>query len=538
MDTYGHVTGITSATETVTNTDTVTRVGTSGLEATGTVTFVGAGATSITQVGNTVTVTSTDTNTNTTYSAGNGIGLSGTTFSVAAGAGLTQDASGLSLTSGVVTAGTYGSTSNATKIDSITVDTYGRVTAVATGAVGDIQGVTAGSGLTGGGSSGTVTLNVGAGTGISVAADTVSLSHLGLESLADPNADRVAFWDDSAGAFQWLTMGSNLSISGTTLNATDTNTNTTYSAGSGLSLSGTTFSHTDTSSQASVNNGGNTVIQDVTLDTYGHVTGLASTTLTLSGLGYTGASNADLYNYWTIDVQGQQSNITSTGILNIQGTGATNVTYDPVAKMVTIDSTDTNTNTTYSADGNYGLTLSGTTFRLENDRRRNATGEDVWSGNTHDYTFYDASIGIRWYTAAAEEMRLTNGGDLHVDGDVIAYSSTVSDRTFKDDINTISDALDKIKKLRGVEYVWNTGSRKGKKDLGLIAQEVEEVLPEIVHEHEMPLMEDAEAGKTYKTVDYEKMVGVLIEAMKDQQAMIETLTAKVETLEKNFNSRL
>jgi hypothetical protein len=523
LDTYGHVTGITSATETVTNTDTVTRVGTSGLEASGTITFAGAGATSITQVGNTLTITSTDTNTNTTYSAGNGIGLSGTTFSVAAGAGLTQDSSGLSLTSGIVTAGTYGSTSNQTKVDTITVDTYGRVTGVTTGATGDITGVTAGTGLSGGGSSGTVTVN---------------LSHLGLESLADPNADRVAFWDDSAGAFQWLTMGSNLSISGTTLNATDTNTNTTYSAGSGLSLSGTTFSHTDTSSQASVNNGGNTVIQDVTLDTYGHVTGLASKTLTLSGLGYTGASNADLYNYWTIDVQGQQSNITSTGILNIQGTGATNVTYDPVAKMVTIDSTDTNTNTTYSADGNYGLTLSGTTFRLENDRRRNATGEDVWSGNTHDYTFYDASIGIRWYTAAAEEMRLTNGGDLHVDGDVIAYSSTVSDRTFKDDINTISDALDKIKKLRGVEYVWNTGSRKGKKDLGLIAQEVEEVLPEIVHEHEMPLMEDAEAGKTYKTVDYEKMVGVLIEAMKDQQAMIETLTAKVETLEKNFNSRL
>ena len=63
--------------------------------------------------------------------------------------------------------------------------------------------------------------------------------------------------------------------------ATETvvNTNTTYSAGGGLSLSGTTFSHTDTSSQGSVNNSGATVIQDVTLDGYGHITGLSSVNL-------------------------------------------------------------------------------------------------------------------------------------------------------------------------------------------------------------------------------------------------------------------
>jgi hypothetical protein len=102
-------------------------------------------------------------------------------------------------------------------VSSITVDSLGHVTAVSTATYSNCQGtvtsVATGTGLTGG----TIT-----------STGTISLSHLGLESLTDPNADRVAFWDDSAGAFAWLTMGSNLSISGTTLNATDTNT--TYSA--------------------------------------------------------------------------------------------------------------------------------------------------------------------------------------------------------------------------------------------------------------------------------------------------------------------
>ena len=80
--------------------------------------------------------------------------------------------------------------------------------------------LTAGNGLTGGGDiSANRTFDVGAGTGIAVAADTVSLSHLGIESLTDPNADRIMFWDDSAGVVQWLTLGTGLSITDTTINA-------------------------------------------------------------------------------------------------------------------------------------------------------------------------------------------------------------------------------------------------------------------------------------------------------------------------------
>ena len=66
--------------------------------------------------------------------------------------------------------------------------------------------ILAGTGLTGGG---TIEAN-----------RTLALSHLGIEALADPGADRIAFWDESENAFKWLTVGANLEIADTTLNVT------------------------------------------------------------------------------------------------------------------------------------------------------------------------------------------------------------------------------------------------------------------------------------------------------------------------------
>jgi regulator of sigma D len=77
--------------------------------------------------------------------------------------------------------------------------------------------------------------------------------------------------------------------------------------------------------------------------------------------------------------------------------------------------------------------------------------------------------------------------------------------------------------LRGVEFDWNEGNRKGQKDLGLIAQEVEKVLPEIVREKKMAFIDN----ETYKTIDYDKVVGLLIEAIKEQQEQINKLEDKL-----------
>ena len=227
---------------------------------------------------------------------------------------------------------------------------------------------------------------------------------------------------------------------------------------------------------------------------------------------------------------GESTEVESGATLDLRA--GSNVSLSKSSNQITIASTDTNT--TYTAGGDYGLYLSGTQFRLEDDRRRNSSTTDIKTGNAHDYTWYDASHGIRWYTSNAEEMRLENDGDLHVDGDVIAFSSTVSDERLKDNIFTIKNPLDKIKGLRGVEYDWNSGSRKGKHDLGLIAQEVEKVIPEIVHNHTLPLMDDSDT--VYKTVDYEKLTAVLIESVKEQSNIIEKLEERIKNLEKGSNN--
>lgn len=93
--------------------------------------------------------------------------------------------------------------------------------------------------------------SISAGTGISVSNGsggdaTVSLSHLGIQSLTDPNADRILFWDDSAGVTAWLTASAatGISISGTSLqlgsipNSSLTNSSVTYTAGNGLTGGG------------------------------------------------------------------------------------------------------------------------------------------------------------------------------------------------------------------------------------------------------------------------------------------------------------
>ena len=111
-----------------------------------------------------------------------------------------------------------------------------------------------------------------------------------------------------------------------------------------------------------------------------------------------------------------------------------------------------------------------------------------------------------------ERFKVDTSGNLSVSADVIAYAS--SDKRLKDNLKPIENSLDKVSKLSGYEFDWNDKQETFKgHDVGVIAQEVEEVLPEVV--------QTRDTG--YKAVKYEKIVPLLIEAIKELKEEVEEL---------------
>jgi len=126
-------------------------------------------------------------------------------------------------------------------------------------------------------------------------------------------------------------------------------------------------------------------------------------------------------------------------------------------------------------------------------------------------------------TFGTEFMRITNGGN--VTGTYGDYHVS-SDIRRKKDIVTIPNALDKVLALRGVNFKWKDSSQDDNLHMGMIAQEVEKVVPEVVH--------IADDEMRIKAVEYQYMVGLLVEAIKEQQRQIQALRQDIEQLERNL----
>ena len=183
------------------------------------------------------------------------------------------------------------------------------------------------------------------------------------------------------------------------------------------------------------------------------------------------------------------------------------------------------------------ITIDGTEIDLSSgDLTIDVAGDIILDADGGDIRFKDAGTQIGTITNSSSDFKFTSsvqdkdiifsgndGGsgitaltlDMSAAGaatfndNVTAYS----DERLKDNIKTLTDGLDKIEKLRGVTY-----TRDEKESIGVIAQEVEKIIPEIV------LTADDEMGT--KSVDYSRITAVLIEAVKELSARVKELENK------------
>ena len=231
-------------------------------------------------------------------------------------------------------------------------------------------------------------------------------------------------------------------------------------------------------------------------------------------LGYAGHK----FDYW----KGNGAEL--TGFIQFTGTG-----------------TDTNTGgyiyfgnaTTYKINPNQqsvfapGSTTSSTTRKGIKFYHGQGPEPVIWYHATGTGTgmlkIYSNNVGVGDMFA----LDATNG-DGHFKGDVTAYSTTTtSDIKLKENVRDLEGALDTTLKLRGVKFDWKD-ENKDNDQLGFIAQEVEEVLPEIVKE--VTSLSD-DNTETHKSVNYSAVVPVLVEAIKELKQEIDDLKEQLKNKE-------
>jgi hypothetical protein len=152
--------------------------------------------------------------------------------------------------------------------------------------------------------------------------------------------------------------------------------------------------------------------------------------------------------------------------------------------------------------------------------------------------------GLRYYTDTAMNTQIfgVGVGDSHVRATNNIYAYT-SDIRLKENFRPIENAVDKVKAIGGFIFDWRKDMMakhqfepdQQQDDAGLIAQEVQKVMPAAIKrapfDHDITKTNQSKSGEEFLTVQYEKMVPLLVEAIKEQQKQIDELKEKLENLE-------
>lgn len=165
---------------------------------------------------------------------------------------------------------------------------------------------------------------------------------------------------------------------------------------------------------------------------------------------------------------------------------------------------------------------------------RSASGTGDWgmaSIGFHAQGYYGINLGLRadgyfglgGWSSVAWRWYSTPGGDMVASGNIGAYS----DPRLKDDVERIDDALSIIEQLDGVRFTWNHKTRligkPGQRDIGVLADQVEAVVPEVVGRS---IPDEENDGECWRVVDYARLVPVLIEAVKELAGRVKLLEAR------------
>ena len=211
----------------------------------------------------------------------------------------------------------------------------------------------------------------------------------------------------------------------------------------------------------------------------------------------------------------------------------------------TIASTDTNTNTQYDLevpDSTTTIRLAGSNSDNDDVTLTGGTGvnvdrnsgsqltfsldeDEIILGGSDTRVFYNSTSNgqIRFNGNGSLKGTFFSDGSFAVSDNIIAFYS-FSDERLKDDIISLDDnsSLNKVLNLNPVEFKWKDGERKGQKSIGLIAQEVEKIVPEVVREQKR-IADNDEAFEMFKSLDYEHLVPLLVGAIKELKSEIEEL---------------
>ena len=388
-----------------------------------------------------------------------------------------------------VTAGAYGSS---TAIPVITVDTFGRVQSLTTTSISTsitLAG-TSGSGSVSGG--GTLTFSSNNGVVHSIQGSTVyTNTPQDLRSSAIPN-----FY--------------NLTLS-TAMPVTSGGTGTTSSTGSGSVV----LSSSPTITNASLTTPALGKPSSGDLSNCTNYGGGISSSQVLTALGYTPYSASNPNGYITSSsiptrvsqLSNDSGYITSASI----PTNLSSFTNGPgyITSSSSITGTASNI-TAYTINQNLGTSNSPTFNTVYAGSFYSSSGG---TNSTYGDNYISCNGGYSISAGGSGSYSFDTGGNFTAPGNVTAYS----DIRLKSNITTITNALDIVNSMRGVRF-----DKDGNRGVGVIAQEIREVLPEVVIENE-------DENKTL-SVAYGNISGVLIEAIKELSSEIEKLKAEIKEL--------